>query len=75
VLLVWVSAVFFGRDIIPLATVQRPRAAFLAGGDPFAGADGAKTDAKAGVKTNGAKANDTDANGTRPELSVVRDAG
>ncbi|MGI5191767.1 NAD(P)/FAD-dependent oxidoreductase [Promicromonospora sp. CA-289599] len=52
VLLVWVSAVFFGRDIIPLATVQRPRAAFLAGGDPFAGADGA-----------------------RPELSVVRDAG
>ncbi|WP_275003383.1 NAD(P)/FAD-dependent oxidoreductase [Promicromonospora iranensis] len=39
VLLVWVSAVFFGRDIIPLATVQRPRAAFLAGGDPFAEAD------------------------------------
>lgn len=37
VLLVWVSAVFFGRDIIPLSTVQRPRAAFLAGGDPFAG--------------------------------------
>ncbi|WP_369373016.1 NAD(P)/FAD-dependent oxidoreductase [Promicromonospora sp. Populi] len=36
VLLVWVSAVFFGRDIVPLATVQRPRAAFLAGGDPFA---------------------------------------
>jgi NADH dehydrogenase len=32
--------------------VQRPRAAFLAGGDPFAGIDG-----------------------TRPELSVVRDAG
>jgi NADH dehydrogenase len=52
VLLVWVSAVFFGRDIIPLATVQQPRAAFLAGGDPFAGTDG-----------------------TRPELSVVRDAG
>lgn len=42
VLLVWVSAVFFGRDIIPLATVQRPRAAFLAGGDPFAGIDGAR---------------------------------
>ncbi|MDR7385695.1 NAD(P)/FAD-dependent oxidoreductase [Promicromonospora iranensis] len=40
VLLVWVSAMFFGRDIIPLATVQRPRAAFLAGGDPFAGVDG-----------------------------------
>jgi NADH dehydrogenase len=39
VLLVWASAVLFGRDIIPLATVQRPRAAFLAGGDPFAGAD------------------------------------
>ncbi|MEU4386398.1 FAD-dependent oxidoreductase [Promicromonospora sp. NPDC023805] len=44
VLLVWVSAVFFGRDIIPLATVQRPRAAFLAGGDPFAGIDGTRAD-------------------------------
>jgi NADH dehydrogenase len=39
VLLVWASAVFFGRDIIPLSTVQKPRAAFLAGGDPFAGAE------------------------------------
>jgi NADH dehydrogenase len=41
VLLVWASAVLFGRDIIPLATVQQPRAAFLAGGDPFAGAEDA----------------------------------
>ena len=39
VLLVWASAALFGRDIIPLLTVQRPRAAFLAGGDPFAGSD------------------------------------
>lgn len=62
VLLVWVSAVFFGRDIIPLATVQRPRAAFLAGGDPFAGIDGARADL-----TREAAA--------RPDLSVVRDAG
>ncbi|WP_454856467.1 NAD(P)/FAD-dependent oxidoreductase [Promicromonospora soli] len=46
VLLVWASAVLFGRDIIPLATVQRPRAAFLAGGDPFAGTTSAADDAK-----------------------------
>jgi NADH dehydrogenase len=63
VLLVWASAALFGRDIIPLATVQRPRAAFLAGGDPFAGADG------------GAAGADDAAAGTRPELSAVRDAG
>lgn len=62
VLLVWVSAVFFGRDIIPLATVQRPRAAFLAGGDPFAGIDGARADLAREATA-------------RPELSVVRDAG
>jgi NADH dehydrogenase len=62
VLLVWVSAVFFGRDIIPLATVQRPRAAFLAGGDPFAGVDGARADLAREAAD-------------RPELSVVRDAG
>jgi NADH dehydrogenase len=62
VLLVWVSAVFFGRDIIPLSTVQRPRAAFLAGGDPFAGVDGARADLAREAAD-------------RPELSVVRDAG
>jgi NADH dehydrogenase len=67
VLLVWVSAVFFGRDIIPLATVQRPRAAFLAGGDPFAGIDGAQADL--------ARVADAQATDARPELSVVRDAG
>ncbi|MEU4361059.1 FAD-dependent oxidoreductase [Promicromonospora sp. NPDC023987] len=62
VLLVWVSAVLFGRDIIPLSTVQRPRAAFLAGGDPFAGSDGDHPAAPP-------------AQHGRPELSVVRDAG
>ncbi|MEV0953849.1 FAD-dependent oxidoreductase [Promicromonospora sp. NPDC050249] len=67
VLLVWVSAVFFGRDIIPLATVQRPRAAFLAGGDPFAGVDGARADL--------ARTADAQATDPRPELSVVHDAG
>jgi NADH:ubiquinone reductase (H+-translocating) len=60
VLLVWASAALFGRDIIPLATVQQPRAAFLAGGDPFAGA------------AAGAPAEET---APRPELSVVRHAG
>ncbi|HEV6953652.1 MAG TPA: NAD(P)/FAD-dependent oxidoreductase [Promicromonospora sp.] len=40
VLLVWASAALFGRDIVPLSTVQRPRAAFLAGGDPFADVGG-----------------------------------
>lgn len=66
VLLVWASAVLFGRDIIPLTTVQRPRAAFLAGGDPFAGIDAARADLAraAGVPADG-----------RPGLSVVRDAG
>ncbi|WP_125776061.1 NAD(P)/FAD-dependent oxidoreductase [Antribacter gilvus] len=34
VLLVWAAAVLFGRDIVALPTVQRPREAFLAGGDP-----------------------------------------
>nr|BFF16744.1 hypothetical protein GCM10025730_02650 [Promicromonospora thailandica] len=42
VLLVWASAVLFGRDIVPLSTVQQPRAAFLAGGDPFADASAAR---------------------------------
>lgn len=82
VLLVWASAVLFGRDIIPLATVQRPRAAFLAGGDPFAGIDGARADL---ARVHDTRVDDTrvDAAGTgsdagsavRPELSVVRDAG
>ncbi|MFK3978967.1 NAD(P)/FAD-dependent oxidoreductase [Micromonospora sp. NPDC050397] len=34
VLLVWLSAVPFGRDIVSLASVQHPRAAFTAGGRP-----------------------------------------
>jgi NADH dehydrogenase len=74
VLLVWVSALFFGRDIIPLATVQQPRAAFLAGGDPFAGADGGTADgADSGSATGGQAPRPEPA--ARPELSVVRDAG
>ncbi|MEZ0448668.1 NAD(P)/FAD-dependent oxidoreductase [Cellulomonas sp. ICMP 17802] len=31
---VWVSAVLFGRDIVSLASVQRPREAFVTGGAP-----------------------------------------
>lgn len=74
VLLVWASAVLFGRDIIPLATVQRPRAAFLAGGDPFAVPDGPRADlAKASTATADDDTTAADA-GSRPELSVVRDA-
>ncbi|MFC0505399.1 NAD(P)/FAD-dependent oxidoreductase [Micromonospora costi] len=34
VLLVWLSAVVFGRDIVSLQSVQQPRAAFTAGGTP-----------------------------------------
>ncbi|SDY81658.1 NAD(P)/FAD-dependent oxidoreductase [Herbiconiux ginsengi] len=34
VALVWLSAVFFGRDIVSLATTQTPRQAFTSGGVP-----------------------------------------
>ncbi|MFB2600130.1 NAD(P)/FAD-dependent oxidoreductase [Herbiconiux sp. P17] len=34
VALVWLSAVFFGRDIVSLATTQTPRQAFTSGGMP-----------------------------------------
>ncbi|MBO1752504.1 FAD-dependent oxidoreductase [Actinotalea sp. BY-33] len=34
VLLVWLSAALFGRDIVALRGVEEPRAAFLAAGDP-----------------------------------------
>jgi NADH dehydrogenase len=34
VLLVWASAVVFGRDIVSLLSVQNPRGAFLAGATP-----------------------------------------
>jgi NADH dehydrogenase len=37
VLAVWISAVFGGRDVVSLAAVQTPRAAFVAAGDPHAG--------------------------------------
>lgn len=72
VLLVWVSAALFGRDIVPLSTVQRPRAAFLAGGDPFAGA-GTTSAALPAPTAPTAPAPIDD--GVRPNLSVVRDAG
>ncbi|GAA2228257.1 FAD-dependent oxidoreductase [Promicromonospora sukumoe] len=82
VLLVWLSAVLFGRDIIPLSTVQAPRAAFLAGGDPFAGSGSGSgtgpTTAKAAPAPAAAATAalaDAEAPAARPELSVVRDAG
>lgn len=39
VLLDWTPVVLFGRDVVGLAAVQRPRAAFLAGGEPPASPD------------------------------------
>jgi NADH dehydrogenase len=36
VLLVWASALIFGRDIVSLLSVQQPRRAFVDGGDPWA---------------------------------------
>jgi NADH dehydrogenase len=37
VLAVWFSAILGGRDVVSLAAVQTPRAAFVAAGDPHAG--------------------------------------
>ena len=34
VLAIWLTAVLFGRDIVSLASVQHPRAAFITGGEP-----------------------------------------
>ncbi|MCE7010403.1 NAD(P)/FAD-dependent oxidoreductase [Kibdelosporangium philippinense] len=34
VLAVWLTAVFYGRDIVSLASVEHPRQAFIAGSDP-----------------------------------------
>lgn len=34
VLAVWLSAALFGRDIVPLPSIERPRQAIQAGGDP-----------------------------------------
>lgn len=34
VLAVWLTAVFYGRDIVSLASVEHPRDAFVAGSDP-----------------------------------------
>jgi NADH dehydrogenase len=39
VLLVWLTAVPFGRDIVSLLSVQHPRAAFLAHGEPSQSGD------------------------------------
>ncbi|RKN18771.1 NAD(P)/FAD-dependent oxidoreductase [Micromonospora musae] len=36
VLAIWLTAGIFGRDILSLASVQRPRDAFVAGGEPAA---------------------------------------
>lgn len=40
VMLVWLAALVFGRDIVSLADVQRPRAAFLCRWDPSGGVGG-----------------------------------
>jgi NADH dehydrogenase len=37
VLAVWLTAVLYGRDIVSLASVQRPREAFVSRGNPRAG--------------------------------------
>jgi NADH dehydrogenase len=34
VLAVWLTAGLFGRDVVSLASVEHPRAAFVAAGDP-----------------------------------------
>ncbi|BCJ46934.1 dehydrogenase [Actinoplanes ianthinogenes] len=36
VLVIWVAAALFGRDIVSLASVQHPRQAFVTGGEPAA---------------------------------------
>ncbi|MEU4670366.1 FAD-dependent oxidoreductase [Amycolatopsis sp. NPDC023774] len=35
VLAIWLTAAFFGRDIVSLASVEHPRDAFVSGGDPI----------------------------------------
>lgn len=45
---VWVTAAFFGRDVISLASVQHPREAFVSSGDPRRGEKSADADAVAG---------------------------
>ena len=36
ILAIWLTAALFGRDILSLASVQHPRAAFVSGGEPSA---------------------------------------
>ena len=44
VLAIWLTAALFGRDIVSLASVQRPREAFIAGDEPAAPPSGASAD-------------------------------
>ncbi|MFD7388113.1 NAD(P)/FAD-dependent oxidoreductase [Streptomyces sp. NPDC059852] len=44
---VWMTAAFFGRDVISLASVQHPREAFVSSGDPRRGEKSADADADA----------------------------
>ncbi len=44
VLAIWLTAALFGRDIVPLASVQRPREAFITGDEPAAPPSGASAD-------------------------------
>jgi NADH dehydrogenase len=42
VLLVWLAAGLFGRDIVTLPALQHPREAFVSGGEPRPGTEGAR---------------------------------
>ncbi|MEV7991256.1 FAD-dependent oxidoreductase [Streptomyces sp. NPDC086077] len=44
VLSVWLTAALFGRDLVSLASVQHPRDAFVAGGDPQRPGEGHRSD-------------------------------
>ncbi len=40
VLIIWLSAALFGRDLVSLASVQHPRDAFVTGDDPRSSGEG-----------------------------------
>jgi NADH dehydrogenase len=44
VLVIWLTATLFGRDIVSLLSVQHPRDAFITGGDPERSDAGRSTD-------------------------------
>jgi NADH dehydrogenase len=46
VLAVWATAVLYGRDVVSLASVQRPREAFVTGGNPRRGEQSADVPAR-----------------------------